>query len=121
MSYDIVYNRQFLRAGDKLVPLVLIGSNNLWETNMYGKCQRRVRNWNPLMNCCNAIPLMTADEIMAKAESWTGSEYQEHFMRNSKWVDDQGLRSFCNNAIKSAASLEELKDLSNRLDSIMAM
>jgi len=119
MSYDIVYNRQFIRAGDKFIPLVLIGSNNLWENTFNGNnTQRRVRNWNPLMNCCNAIPLMTADEIMAKAESWTGGEYQEHFMRNSKWVDDKALLAFFKNGIKSAATLEELQERSTYPDDV---
>ena len=112
MSYSIVYNRQFLKAGEKIIPLVVIGCNNLWETNYYGKSQRRVRSWNPLMNGRNAIPLMTAEEIMEKAQSWTGGEYQEHFKWHSKWVDDQALLSFCKNGIKGAASLEELKERS---------
>jgi len=55
---------------------------------------------------------MTADEIMAKALSWTGGEYQEHFMWYSKWVDDKALLAFCKNGIRDAATLEELQDLS---------
>jgi hypothetical protein len=111
MSYEIVYNRQFLRVGDKIIPLVLIGSNNTWETNYESGRERRSRDWNPLMNNRNSIPLMTEDEIMEKAQSWTGGPYQQHFMRNAKWVDDKGLLSFCKNGIKNAATLEELKEL----------
>jgi len=114
MSYDIVYSRQFLKAGDKIIPLVLIGSNNLWEHTYHTKnSQRRVRNWNPLMNSCNSIPLRTAEEIMEKAQSWTGGKYQEHFKWHSKWVDDKALITFVKNGIRDAASLEELKEASS--------
>ena len=44
MAYDIVYNRQFVKVGDKIIPLVLVGSNNLWETRGFSNVQRRVRN-----------------------------------------------------------------------------
>jgi len=37
----------------------------------------------------SGVPLMTAEELMAKAQSWTGGEYQEHFKWHSKWVDDK--------------------------------
>ena len=105
MSYDIVYNRQFLKAGDKFVPLVLIGCNNLWEPDS----KRRVRNWNSLMKGCNSIPLMTEEELIANAEARTGGEYQEHFKYNSKWVDDEAWMSFCKNGIRGACTLEYLQ------------
>ena len=31
MSYEIVYNRQFLKVDDKIIPLVLYGSNNCYQ------------------------------------------------------------------------------------------
>ena len=118
MSYDIVYNRQFLRADEKIVPLVLIGCNNLWETNYYGKSQRRVRDWNPLFNGHNSIPLMTESEIMERAKECTGGEYQEHFKRGSKWVDDKAFLAFCKNGIKSAATLEQLQEMTHSPDAV---
>lgn len=112
MSYEIVYNRQFLRAGEKIIPMVLIGSNNTTEIHYLSGRERRCRDWNSLMNRNNTIPLMTADEIIKKAESWTGGKYQQHFMWRSKWVDDKALLSFIKNGIKGAVSLEKLKELS---------
>ena len=119
MSYDIVYKRQFLKVDNKIIPLVLIGCNNVWENAYHRRNnQRRVRNWNPIMNPCNAVPLMTADEIMDKAQTWTGGKYQEHFKWNSKWVDDKTLLTFFKNGIKGAASLEELQELSYNPDAV---
>lgn len=37
MSYEIVYNRQFLKIDDKIIPLVLYGSNNCYEVMWNGK------------------------------------------------------------------------------------
>lgn len=40
MSYSIVYNKQFLKIDDKIIPLVLYGSNNCYEPLPNGR-QRR--------------------------------------------------------------------------------
>jgi len=108
MSYSIVYKRQFLRVGVKIIPLNLVGSNNLWEADN----KRRVRDWNPMMNSVNDIPLLTVGEVMKTADTWTGGTYQEHFKYQSKWVDDASLIRFCKNGIKNARTIEELKALS---------
>jgi hypothetical protein len=55
---------------------------------------------------------MSDEEIMNEAQARTGTEYQEHFKRNGKWVDDAAFLRFCKNGIKKSETLEELKELS---------
>lgn len=44
MSYEIVYNKQFLKIDGKIIPLALYGSNNCYEPLPNGR-QRREREW----------------------------------------------------------------------------
>lgn len=110
MSYEIVYNRQFLRIDEKIIPLVLSGSNNCYEPLSNGR-QRRERSWNPIYIGSNKQITLEKADLMKMAESLCdGGEYQEHFMQNGKWVDDKGLIRFFQNGIKKAKTIEELKE-----------
>lgn len=110
MSYEIVYNKQFLRIDGKIIPLVLHGSSNCYEPLSNGR-QRRERNWNPIYIGSNKPIAVTESDLMKKIESCCdGGEYQEHFMQNGKWVDDKGLIRFYKNGIKNAKTIEELKE-----------
>lgn len=110
MSYEIVYAREFIKTSDgRIVPLVLCGSNNTWETTYSGVC-RRVRHWFPICIGQGENPAVTPDELMAKVMSSVPSSYNEHFVRNGKWVDDAGYVRFFKNGIKKAKTLEKLND-----------
>lgn len=111
MSYSIVYNKQFLKIDDKIIPLVLYGSNNCYEPLPNGR-QRRERQWYSLyFNGGNEQIAATEAEIMERVKSYCdGGEYQEHFMQNGKWVDDKGLIRFFENGIKNAKTIEEFKE-----------
>lgn len=109
MSYEIVYNRQFLKIDDKIIPLVLHGSNNSYETTMSGK-DRRARDWDAMYLSCNKMIAVTEDKLMELIEDYCGGTYQEHFMRNSKWVDDKGLIRFFQNGIKNAKTIEDMNE-----------
>lgn len=109
MSYEIVYNRQFLKIDDKIIPLVLHGSNNSYEITWNGK-ERRERNWNPMYLSCNKMIAITENELMKLIEDCCDGTCQEHFMRNNKWVDDKGLIRFFQNGIKNAKTIEEMNE-----------
>lgn len=109
MGYEIVYNRQFLKIDDKIIPLVLYGSNNAYEIMWNGK-ERRERSWNPMYLGSNKIIAMTENELMEFIEGCCGDTCQNHFMRNSKLVDDKGLISFFKNGIKNAKTIEEMNE-----------
>lgn len=118
MSYEIVYERQFLKVQlpscdiPWIIPLALHGSNNCTEYSYSGR-ERRERNWGAIyFNGRNQIPVEAPKIIMEKVESFCGGEYQEHFKRNGKWVDDAVLRRYFENGIKDAKTLEELNEIS---------
>lgn len=111
MSYEIVYNKQFLKIDEKIIPLTLCGSSNVYEPIPNGR-QRREREWNAIYICgSNKLIAATEMEIMKEIESCCdGGEYQEHFVQYGKWVDDKGLIRFFQNGIKNAKTIEELKE-----------
>lgn len=111
MSHSIVYNKQFLRIDEKIIPLVLYGSNNCYDALPNGR-QRRERQWYSLyFNSTNEQIAVTEAEIMERVKSYCNSgEYQKHFMQNGKWVDDKGLIRFFQNGINNAKTIEELKE-----------
>jgi len=45
MSYEIIYDKQFVKVNDKtFIPMILAGSNNCYEWSPSGK-ERRARSW----------------------------------------------------------------------------
>ena len=46
MSYEIIYDKQFIKVKDSYVPMVLSGSSNCYEYGNNGK-ERRARSWFP--------------------------------------------------------------------------
>ncbi|MFG6378283.1 MAG: hypothetical protein K1W19_08220 [Lachnospiraceae bacterium] len=111
MSYEIVYNKQFLKIDGNIIPLALCGSSNCYESLPNGR-QRREREWNAIyIGGSNKTIAVTEAEIMERIKSYCdGGEYQEHFIQNGKWVDDKGLIRFFQNGIKNAKTIEELKE-----------
>ena len=110
MSYDIVYAREFIKTSDgRIVPLVLCGSNNTWETT-YSGTWRRERHWYPICVGEGNNPAVTPEVLMEQVKSSVPSNNNEHFVRNGKWVDDAGYVRFFENGIKKSKTLEELND-----------
>ena len=107
MSYEIVYGRQFVKCEHGILPLVLMGSNNC--TMYYGGKEIRERYWTRYGSERGKVA-MSAEAIMAWANQFVPSTYQEHFMKNGKWVDDNGFIAFMQNGIKNAHTLEEIRE-----------
>ena len=82
MSYEIMYNWQFLRSAEGLTPVVLMGSSNVTEASWSRanrRTERRARDWFCLFNMLG----VTDDEFLAQIKSMTGGEYQEHWKQNA--------------------------------------
>lgn len=110
MSYEIIYAREFIKTSDgRIVPLVLSGSNNCWDTTYRGHW-RRERSWFPIYAKSGENPAISPEKLMTKVKGFIPSGYNRHFVRNSKWVDDDGFIRFFENGIKKAKTLEELND-----------
>jgi len=98
----IEYNRVFLKSGEGITPCILSGSNNCYETSFNGH-MRRERSWSCFQNMIG----VSEETILETVKTWMGG-YQEHWMKNGKWVDDAGLIRWVKTGIRSAVSLESL-------------
>lgn len=107
MSYEIMYNWQFLRSAEGLTPVVLMGSSNVTEeswSRANRRTERRARDWFCLFNMLG----VTDDEFLAQIKSMTGGEYQEHWKQNGKWVNDATLVRWGQQNVKNAARDEDI-------------
>lgn len=67
MSYQIYYDRAFIRVKDLFIPVVNSGSNNCWEVGFSGR-EIPEREWEVLNHTCRSKFLFTADEIKEQAK-----------------------------------------------------
>lgn len=67
MSYQIYYDRAFIRVKDLFVPVVNSGSNNCWEVGFGGR-EIPEKEWEVLNHTCRSKFLFTADEIKEQAK-----------------------------------------------------
>lgn len=63
MSYQIYYNKAFIKVNDKIVPMVNSGSNNCWEVNFNNR-EIPEKNWSVLNHTDSSRVLFTADEVV---------------------------------------------------------
>lgn len=108
MSYEIVYNRNFLKVDGKIIPLVLYGSNNCYQYDSITGKERREREWHPMYLGRNTNIALTPDKLLEHIRTCFNG--YEHFVRNGKWVDDAGLMRFFEKGIKEAKTIEEMKE-----------
>lgn len=102
MSYVIEYDRQFIKSGLGITPLWLSGDSNVWEGR--GRHERRARSWSVFLNQLG----VSEEKLLEKAETLTGGKFQEHWQKNGKWVDDEGLRRWVRSGCRNAASIEDI-------------
>lgn len=107
MGYTIVYERRFLRCGDRYVPFCLFGSNNCTQINPLTGKEIREREWD-LFSYGDQMLLLSAEELMAMVrKSHTGSRI-ENFKFRGRWVDDVQAIRFFENGIRGAVTVEDL-------------
>ena len=70
MSYQIYYDRAYIKVGDKFIPLVNDGSNNSWEYNIFSGREVPEKNWNVMNYKRRNRLLFTADEIREIAKDY---------------------------------------------------
>lgn len=114
MSYEIEYNRVFLKSQEGITPCVLMGSNNCYEPRYTSSRRgwRRDRSWGIFQNMIG----VTEDDLLATVTPWLGG-YQEHWKKNGKWVDDAGLIRWVKSGVRNATYLEPLLE-TNHMNSI---
>lgn len=85
MSYEIIYQKQFIKlSNDKFVPIIECGSNNCYEMNSSGK-ERRSRSWfnfsyilgGNLSGTLDEMLNNMNDELDRKTEEYSNREDEE--------------------------------------------
>ena len=107
MSYQIEFNRQFLRSARGITPLVLFGSNDFSEffrgkNNI--KHERVIREWCPFLDMVG----VSETELMEEVKTHTGRTKQ-HWKRHGKFLDDAAMIRWCITGIRDAMTLEEIR------------
>ena len=106
MSYDIIYDKRFIRTTRGVIPMVLIGSSNCYETKVDGRgrsIEVRERYWSVI----NDIMLESAagqEDWLKKLSEHTDAEL---FKEKGNWITGQNIRKWFNNCVKAASSLED--------------
>ncbi|MBR0277900.1 MAG: hypothetical protein IJQ50_05530 [Clostridia bacterium] len=70
MSYQIYYDRAYIRVDDKFVPIVNDGSNNCWEYSIFARRDVPEKSWNIMNYKRRSQVLFTADEIREIAKDY---------------------------------------------------
>ena len=107
MSYDIMYNTQFIKTAHGITPCILSGCNNVTECKRDASgrpYERRERNWSVFGNMLD----VSAKELTEYAQSFVGGAYQEHWMQNGKWIDDAALMRWVKHNTQTAAALDDI-------------
>lgn len=104
MSYEIIYNAQFLKTSKgKIVPALLSGSNNTYTSN-----KKRSRDWH-----CFAFPFPDNHrldfEIEEIRELLKDCHQTDSFVKlHGKWANTKQYCTFIINCAKKAETIEEL-------------
>lgn len=89
MSYEIIYDKQFVKVEDKFIPMVLIGSSNLFEYS-----GARVRNWDNLTVKSDKI-LFTEEEMLEYCDNLRqGIIDRNNERERNEWFDEYDDKAF---------------------------
>lgn len=106
MSYCIEYNRQFIKSNEGITPCVLRGDNNVYESSAQNA--KRVRSWY----CYKGMVGVTEQEMLDDAQPFL-NRYNQHWKKNGKYVDDDGLIRWIKIGVKHAAPIEDILALNH--------
>ena len=109
MSYTIVYDRCFIKCGDRYIPMALFGDNNVTEFSFRTNREVRVRGWKTFAYSDDML-LAPAEKIMTIVGRYhpVGANTGENFMFHGKFLDDAAAYRFFENGIKDAMSIEDI-------------
>jgi hypothetical protein len=105
MSYEIIYDKQFIKVEDKGVekfcPIILTGSNNCYENNG-GTRDRRARGWWNFTWITEGKGFATKEEMLKKADEERAKKIADIEARNkrndeegrSEWNDEYSDKSW---------------------------
>lgn len=80
MSYEIFYNKQFIKVDDqRVVPMIEMGSNNCYEAS--GRGAKRARDWHnstAFNKDCNIIT--TNEDLLSEIEKWRAASFESQYV-----------------------------------------
>ena len=142
MSYEIIYNRQFIKVDDnRVIPFIEMGSNNCYEA--HGTGRKRARSWGSSRMFSNGSMMINNDELLVKIdeyeievkescansvkeyndESWAydAKRFGYHtaisfYGRSTRSTSFGAFKSYYKNGIKEAVTIEELFERGVRIE-----
>ncbi len=122
MSYEILYDKQFIKLGEKYLPMILSGSSNMWDVN--GARERSWSNFQHILRCSQDNYCASADEIIqaANKDIADGEEkgYFEMFFKNGRPLTPNQYLNVFKIAIKQALTVEQLTQEGVYLEVVLA-
>lgn len=115
MSYEIVYDKAFVKIGDKYIPIINQGSSNCFEIGLNGQ-QIPEKQWNVLNFYCRNRVLFTEAEICELADRMEQISGGGAVMKSRYRAFGSGeLRDWILAGMKKAYTVEEYQKCGNTL------
>lgn len=128
MSYEIFYDKQFVKVNDELfIPMIYAGSNNCYQYDLSNR-GRRERSWFPYSWLIDGKLMGTAEEMLAKVDKQRTDLIESCKNSEDKYKDESfgwhtslsfgngcnvsfnQYKSFIKTAIKKALTIEQLAE-----------
>jgi hypothetical protein len=117
MSYEIYYDRAYIRVNERFIPLVNQGSNNCWEYNYFTKRDIPEKNWQVLNWEHGGQLLFMAEEVREQATLYEESHQRSgtcYRSRNTSFAPGE-FRRWIVNGMNNAYTIEEYVSFGNAL------
>jgi len=114
MSYQIYYDRAFIRVGDKFIPIINSGSNNCWQ--YYNRREVPEKSWNVLNWKRDYQFLFSESEIKDIARDYELNNQKSgmDFKSRNRCFENGEFERWIINGIKNAYTIEEYVSFGNR-------
>lgn len=115
MGYFISYDRKFIRTHRGIVPMVLGGSNNVYNVVFDSRNRRREvrqRTWFLMRDDLLELP---EDKFMERVNELYVPEDKELWKSNGAWLDGTQARRWFARGVKDAAWLEDILAVNPRV------
>ena len=116
MSFEIIYERKFIKCNSKIIPMCLYGSNNVTYINPATGREKGDRQWDTFLIGASTLPdtkiLFEPAEILKAVNTslakCSDDEWLFKYRHKAMYVSD--IKSFYENGIKKAVTIEEIVD-----------
>lgn len=89
MSYEIIYNKQFIKLEEEeYIPVIYAGSSNCYEWSPHGR-ERRERSWFSYNFICNGSYKGTKDQFLQTMDSHRNSLIREYHDGDDVYSDSR--------------------------------